>query len=93
MKAKMTDLVKQLRDRFDQSIGYAPEPYLYSTNDPDELCQRAADEIERLNKVLGYIAAECWVAHGTDKDLAERWRKTATGRIEIARKAIGWKKT
>jgi len=50
--------------------------------------QEAADEIERLREALKDIGAECFVPHGTDKEMWEGWRAVAVERVDIARAAL-----
>jgi len=53
-----------------------------------ELAEEAADEIERLREALKDISAECFVPHGTDKEMWEGWRAVAVERVDIARTAL-----
>lgn len=48
--------------------------------------------IETLHAALSEIAAECVVPVGSDAQMYKRWRKLATTRVDIARKALGMKK-
>jgi len=45
-------------------------------------------ENERLREALKDIGAECFVPHGTDKEMWEGWRAVAVERVDIARAAL-----
>ncbi len=76
------DLLKRLRKV--EPDGEGERTRWYRNPDGPE----AADEIERLRGALKDIGAECFVTHGTDKEMWEGWRAIAVERVDIARAAL-----
>ena len=95
LASEAADEIERLRDQIFQFKNATPqilsshnETLKNYVNNTELILQEIREENERLREALKDIGAECFVPHGTDKEMWVGWRAVAVERVDVARAAL-----